>query len=190
MLKREFKERDVQRMRNIIKKEYTAKTVTQVGYTKSQVERNEGDVWEENGKKWTIKNGIKQTVTRFDKLKEALHLPLTCPSCNKAMKNDNLNKKMWPLHKKCFDCVVTYETELKRIGQYEDYVKTLTTRGIKTYISELEQVMLEIAVSDSNESFVTEQGDIEKWAGKGVDTEKLTTELQEYIQKLKDHIGS
>ncbi len=75
MLKREFKERDVQRMRNIIKKEYTAKTVTQVGYTKTQTEHKEGDVWEENGKKWTIKNGIKQTVTRFDELKKVINLP-------------------------------------------------------------------------------------------------------------------
>jgi hypothetical protein len=44
--------------------------------------------------------------------------------------------------------------------------------------------------SESNESFVTEAGDIEKWAGKGVDNAKLTEELQEYIQKLKDHVGS
>ena len=74
MLKREFRERDVQRMRNIITKDYTAKTVTQVGYSKAQVDHKEGDVWEENGKKWTIKNGIKQTVTRFDKLKQTLNL--------------------------------------------------------------------------------------------------------------------
>jgi predicted fused transcriptional regulator/phosphomethylpyrimidine kinase len=59
-------------MRNIITKDYTAKTVTQVGYSKAQVDRKEGDVWEENGKKWTIKNVIKQTVTRFDELKKVI----------------------------------------------------------------------------------------------------------------------
>ena len=188
VLKREFKERDVQRMRNIITKDYTAKTVTQVGYSNAQIERKEGDVWEENGKKWTIKNGIKQTVTRFDKLKEAINLPLTCPKCGKAMKNHNLNKKMWPLHKMCFDCVVVMETELKRTGQYEEYVRNLTTRGVKTYITELESALLELALEDSNEEFVTEQGDIEKWAGKGIDKQKLAEEIQEYIQKLKDHV--
>jgi ribosomal protein L44E len=188
VLKREFKERDVQRMRNIITKDYTAKTVTQVGYSKAQIERKEGDVWEESGKKWTIKNGIKQTVTRFDKLKESINLPLTCPKCGKAMKNHNLNKKMWPLHKMCFDCVVVMETELKRTGQYEEYVRNLTTRGVKTYITELESALLELALDDSNEEFVTEQGDIEKWAGKGIDKQKLAEEIQEYIQKLKDHI--
>ena len=43
---------------------------------------------------------------------------------------------------------------------------------------------------DSNEGFITEAGDIEKWAGKGVDTKKMTEDLQEYIQKIKDHIAS
>ena len=188
MLQREFKGKDVQRMRNIITKDYTAKTTTQVGYSKAQINRKEGDVWDENGKKWTIKNGIKQTVTRFDKLKESINLPLTCPKCGKAMKNHNLNKKMWPLHKMCFDCVIVMETELKRTGQYEEYVRNLTTRGVKTYITELESALLELALEDSNEEFVTEQGDVEKWAGKGIDKQKLAEEIQEYIQKLKDHI--
>jgi len=189
-LQREFKGRDVQRMRNIITKDYNAKTTTQVGYSKAYVDRKEGDVWEEDGKKWTLKNGIKQTVTRFDKLKESILLPLTCPNCNKAMKNDTLNKKMWPIHSMCFDCVITMETELKRTGQYEAYVRDLTTRGIRTYVKDLEDALLEIALMDSNEGFITEAGDIEKWAGKGVDTKKMTEDLQEYIQKIKDHINS
>ena len=189
-LQREFKGRDVQRMRNIITKDYNAKTTTQVGYSKAYVDRKEGDVWEEDGKKWTLKNGIKQTVTRFDKLKESILLPLTCPNCNKAMKNNTLNKKMWPIHSMCFDCVITMETELKRTGQYETYVRDLTTRGIRTYVKDLEDALLEIALMDSNEGFVTEAGDIEKWAGKGIDTKKMTEDLQEYIQKIKDHINS
>jgi hypothetical protein len=81
------------------------------------------------------------------------------------------------------------ETELKRTGQYEAYVRDLTTRGIKTYVKDLEDALLEIALMDSNEGFVTEAGDIEKWAGKGVDTKKMTEDLQEYIQKIKDHIN-
>jgi len=188
-LQREFKERDVQRMRNIIKKDYTAKTTTQVGYTKAHIDHKEGDVWEEDGKKWTLKNGIKQSVTRFDSLKKAISLPISCPKCGKGMKSNTLNKKMWPIHKMCFDCVITMETELKRQGKFEEYVHELTTRGIKTYIKDLEDALLDMA-SESNESFVTEAGDIEKWAGKGMDDTKLTQDLQEYIQKLKDHVNS
>ena len=188
-LKREFNQRDVQRMRNIITKNYTAKTTTQIGYTKAHIDHQEGDVWEEDGKKWTLKNGIKQTVTRFDEIKKVINLPLSCPKCSKAMKSTSLNKKMWPIHKMCFDCVITMETNLKREGKFEEYVRELTTRGVKTYIKDLEEALIDMA-SESNESFVTEAGDIEKWAGKGVDNVKLTEELQEYIQKLKDHVDS
>lgn len=190
MLQREFKEKDVQRMRNIITKDYGAKTTTQIGYSKAQIKYKEGDVWDENGKQWTIKNGIKQTVTRFDKLKESIYLPLTCPKCSKAMRGDKLNKKMWPIHKMCFDCVISMETELKRTGQYEKYTQQLVTGGVKVHIKDLEDILLELALDSSNEGFVTEAGDVEKWAGKGVDNGKLTEEIQEYIQKLKDHINS
>jgi hypothetical protein len=188
-LQREFKGRDVQRMRNIITKDYNAKTTTQVGYSKAYVDRKEGDVWEEDGKKWTLKNNIKQTVTRFDSLKKAINLPISCPNCSKGMKTTTLNKKMWPIHKMCFDCVITMETELKRTGGYEEYVRNITNRGVKTYIKDLEDALLDMA-SESNESFVTEAGDIEKWGGNGLDNKKLTEDLQEYIEKLKDHVTS
>jgi bacterioferritin-associated ferredoxin len=188
-LKREFNRRDVQRMRNIITKDYSAKTTTQIGYTKVQSERKEGDVWEEDGRKWTIKDGIKQSVTRFDKLKKVLNLPLVCPSCGKAMKNDILNKKMWPIHSKCFDCVITMETELKRIGKFEEYARGLMNAGAKAYIKDLEDALLDLTM-DTNEDFVTEAGDIEKWAGKGMNMQKITQEIQEHIQELKSHIDS
>ena len=187
-LQREFKERDVQRMRNIIKKDYTAKTTTQVGYTKAHIDHKEGDVWEEDGKKWTLKNGIKQTVTRFDEIKKVINLPLSCPKCSKAMKSTSLNKKMWPIHKMCFDCVLDMETELKRTGQYEQYVLDIVSKGAKNYIKDLEDALIDL-VSQTNGEFVTEAGDIEKWAGKGVDTDKMTKEIQEHIQKLKDHVN-
>jgi len=38
MLKKEFNVKDVQRMRNIITKDYSAKTSTQIGYTREYVE--------------------------------------------------------------------------------------------------------------------------------------------------------
>ena len=189
-LKREFNQRDVQRMRNIITKDYSAKTTTQIGYTKIQAERKEGDVWEEGGKQWTLKNGIKQTMTRFDDLKKVITLPLACPKCTKAMKTTTLNKKMWPIHKMCFDCVITMETELKREGKYEEYARNIVNRGAKTYIKDLEDALLELALYEDNESFVTEAGDVEKWAGKGIDKEKITKEIQEHIQELKDQLDT
>ena len=186
MLQKDFKQRDVQRMRNLIKKDYSAKTTTQAGYTKQHIEHKEGDVWEENGKQWTIKNGLKQTVTRFDKLKESLILPITCPTCGGALKNDTLNKKMWPIHKMCFECVIKMESELKRTGKFEEYQRNMMMGGVKTHIKELEDVLLEIMLDTGKETFVTEAGDVEEWRGGVIDKTQMVEDLQNYIQKLKD----
>jgi len=188
-LQKDFKSRDVQRMRNLITKNFGDKTVTQSGYTKQHIEHKEGDVWEENGKNWTIKNGLKQTITRLDSIKKSLLLPIICPSCNKAMANSPLNKKMWPLHGKCFDCVINMESELKRTGKFEEYQRNMVHSGIRTHIKEMEDLLLELALGASKESFVTEAGDIEEWRGGNIDTTQMIEDLQEYIQNLKDIVG-
>ena len=190
MLKREFKTRDVQRMRNIITKDYGAKTSTQIGYTKEHVEHKEGDVWEENNKTWTIKNGIKMTTTKLDKVKQMLYMPLTCPNCHKPMVKGKIDKYMYSIHKKCSDCVFEYETRLKREGKFMEYQKNMIKQGMVYHIKEMENVLLELALDQSNESFVTEAGDIESWKGKGIDNKKLIQDIQEYIQKLKDVVNS
>ena len=186
-LQREFRERDVQRMRNIITKDYNAKTQSQVGYSKEYIERNEGDIWEENSKTWTIKNGIKMTVSKLDDIKKILQLPLICPKCSKHMKNFELNKKMYSIHKMCFDCVIEFETKLKMLGTYKEYERNIIDKGLDVYIKELEDFLLELALNDNNESFVTEAGDIEKWSGGNIDKKTIMNDLVEYINSLKEH---
>ena len=188
-LQREFRERDVQRMRNIITKDYSAKTQSQVGYSKEYIERNEGDIWEENSKTWTIKNGIKMTVSKLDDIKKILQLPLICPKCSKHMKNFELNKKMYSIHKMCFDCVFEFETKLKMLGTYKEYERNIIDKGLDVYIKELEDFLLELALNDNNESFVTEAGDIEKWSGGNIDKKTIMNDLIEYINSLKEHVN-
>ena len=54
------------------------------------------------------------------------------------------------------------------------------------HIKEMENVLLELAMNQSEESFVTEAGDTEQWKGKGINKQQITQDVQEYIQKLKD----
>jgi hypothetical protein len=187
---KEFKGRDVQRMRNIMTKDYGAKTSVQVGYNKDHIEYKEGDVWEVDGKSWTIKNGLKQTVTRFDKLKQLVAMPLCCPKCKVPMQDHRPNKLMYSIHQICFDCVIKHETKLKLAGEYEKYERNIINQGVQYHIKEMEGVLLELLMDQSDESFVTEAGDIETWKGKGIDINKTTQEIQEYIQKLKDAIAT
>ena len=112
-LKKEFSPEDLQRARNIITGQTGNRTKITAGYEKKNVTRGEGDIWEENGKTWTIIDGLKQTVTKHDKIRKLVQMPLVCPSCNKPMKADKLNTKMWKLHKQCFQCQVYFETSLR-----------------------------------------------------------------------------
>jgi hypothetical protein len=174
-------------MRNLITKDYSAKTQTQIGYTKENIERKEGDIWEENNKNWTIKNGIKMTISKLDNVKKILQLPLMCPNCNKHMKDFELQRKMYSIHKMCFDCVIKFETKLKISGKYDEYEQNMFIKGLTKYVKELEDLMLELALNDNNESFITEAGDIEKWSGGNIDKKTIMNELSIYIKELKEY---
>lgn len=185
MLNKEFKRKDVERMRNLIKGKSGESSELQVGYTKSQEQHKEGDIWEEKGKKWIIKDGIKQTYTKLDEVKKAAILPLFCPSCGGIMKKRN-DTKMYNIHKMCFDCVIDMEHKLKIEGKYEQYERDMLANNAEDYINDLESYLLE-ALNSSNDQFVSERGEIERWKG-GMDKEKVTKELKEFFDDHKKSI--
>ena len=113
LLKKEFKKSDVERVRNLVNKDFTAGTKQQSGYKKTIKKYAEGDIWEDGGRQWTIKNGIKQNITKLDSAKKALRIPLRCPNCGGPMKH-HLAKKMYKVHGFCFyPCTVEMEANLK-----------------------------------------------------------------------------
>jgi transcription elongation factor Elf1 len=185
MLQKEFKSRDVERMRNLVNKKYDDTTGLQIGYNKEHIGYNEGDTWEEDGKTWTIQNGIRMTVSRLDKLKSILQTPLSCPHCGKAMIKKDLDKKMYMIYKKCFDCVIEHEAELKLQGEYEQHEKQFMGANIDGYINEMEGIFEDLINTDINESIVTEEGDVERWLGGDIDKNKITKEFRDYIESVR-----
>jgi hypothetical protein len=186
LLKKEFKSKDVNRARNLIKKDLSGKTVEGIGYTKTQIAYKEGDIWEESGRTWTIKNGIRQNVTKLDAAKKALQMPLTCPKCGGSMKH-HLAQKMYKVHKMCFNCVIDYEAELRKAGLYESYERNMMQGSMKAFARDVEQWVLD-TLSETN-SFVTEQGDLEDWNSNTETFKKqVNNNLQEYLKHLKTHM--
>ena len=164
VLKKQFKERDVQRLRNVITKQHGSKSTLGVGYTKTQETHNEGDIWEEDGRQWTIKNGIKQNITKLDSAKKSVLFPLFCPSCHKTMK-PHLDKKWYYLFKRCFNCQVTFEAEIRQKGLWNEYEKTMFNSDIEGIKQEFQIWIDDQIQNESNQSYVTEAGDVEKWTG-------------------------
>ena len=183
-LNKEFSKRDVQRIRNIVTGNTADKTRVQAGYEKENKVYVEGDIWEENGKTWTINNGLKQTITKHDKLRQIIVMPLKCPECEKAIKVNNLNKKMWSIHNKCFDCVVEYETHLRKIGKYEEYEKKLMNANKDSFVDDYEQAV-NAFVNDQGESFMSEAGDMENWSKAKINPEVIKS-LKENIKQLRE----
>ena len=183
MLKKEFKRKDVQRARNLITGKTGASTGTQIGYNKKTEDYKEGDIWTEGRKTWTIKNGIKQTVSKLDVVKKEVHIPLCCTNCGKVMKK-RLDKPNYKIHKKCFDCVIDFEGRLKHVpGRYEKYIKELELKNKLTSLDKIEDMLLDIA-NTSNSGFVSEDGVIEKWVG-GIDAKKYTKDIKKYADKTR-----
>lgn len=186
LLKKEFKQSDVQRARNLVNKDFTAKTREQIGYQKAYKKYEEGDIWEEGGKTWTIKNGIKQNVTRLDAAKKAIRIPLRCPKCGGPMKHW-LAQKMYRIHGFCFDpCTVEHEASLRKAGLYEQYEKRMMQGNMKAFAKDIEEWVLDYV--SQQESFVTEDGVVEDWDSNSTHNDKILENLKEYLSIINKHM--
>ena len=158
---------------------------------KSTQKHIEGDVWEEGGKTWTIKNGIKRTLTKMDNARKAFLTPLACPKCNSSM-NHRLDEKMWNINKTCFNCMIDMEHEIMKAGKWAEYEKAKITANAEAWCKEFEAAVGEFVQSSVAKSHVTEDGMIENWRDVGKDfitkvAEKEVTELKEKIEKYKNN---
>lgn len=158
-----------------------------VGWRPSLAENHkEGDVWtDSDGRSWTIKNGIKQNVTKLDLAKT----PWFCPVCTKSM-GHRLDTKFWMMTGKCMDCVIKEETEIRRQGKWEQYEKRKLQQNyvasLRDHINQLQDYHDTITapsfVHADNERILM----IEKW---DVDIEKIKADLVKDIDELKTHLA-
>jgi hypothetical protein len=86
-----------------------------------------------------------------------------------------LDKPNYRIHKKCHDCVILFEHKLQIKGQLVDYKNSLQAKNSVSYINELESYLLD-AVNTSTSGYVTENGEIEKWAG-GFNKDKIVKDI-------------
>jgi len=154
---------------------------THVTNKNKYIERNEGDQWDEKGRTWTIKNGIKKTVTKMDQARKRILTPLACPECGKSMKH-RLDKKFWKINQTCFDCVINMEHEIKGLGKWDEYQKRKMNANAKSFLQEIRASLGEYAESSAASSTVSEGGKIEKWVDPNSEI------IKDYIDKEIAHL--
>ena len=128
-----------------------------------------------------LKDGIKQNITKLDKFKKAA-VPLFCPSCGTIM-NKQLDSHYYKAYGVCLDCAKKEETQIKNLGKWDEYTKDVHNKEIDKTIEEYTQFM-KMKMNESNNGFVTEAGEVEKWKG-GINKERAEEALREGIEYLK-----
>jgi len=190
LLQKEFKQSDVQRIRNLVSGKQGEATQTQVGYSRKHIDRKEGEIWEENGKSWTIKNNIKISVSKLDTAKKYARTPLLCPDCSKPMKTE-YDKKMFMVHKICFDCTIKMETQLKIEGKYQEYedkqVKSNANFMLDEFVNGFDSFLDSM---DSNNGFITEHGDIEDWHVKALNKQKIREQVMKDVEESRTKLNA
>ena len=182
-LKKQFSENDIKRMRNIISGKNNDKTTDYVGYSKKSEFHKEGDVWEDGDKTWTIKDGVKQSISSLEHLRNEIVTPLFCPNCKKIMNKRN-DKTFYKTHRICFDCVVEMEHNIRKEGRWEEYQKDIKNSEIDRHIEEF-KTFIEEQRNKSGKDFVTEDGDVERWIGK-IDQERVDDYVKETVDFLEN----
>jgi hypothetical protein len=181
VLKKEFQKRDVERLRNLVKGKSGDRTTMGIGYSgEEQQSHKEGDIWEERGKTWTIRDGIKENVTKLDKIKQVA-IPLFCPKCKQVM-DKQLDPFYFKAYNECLDCRTKTETQMKIAGTWKDYTDQTFNTEIDQQIQEYKNWFSNI-LSDTANGFVSENGEVQKWVG-GIDKEKAQQSLDDVIKYL------
>lgn len=179
-LQKQFNEKDLQRVRNIVTGKKDEKSKTSVGYSLGDVKYGEGDVWEENGKMWTIKNGLKCNL----KKNIGVVTPLLCPKCFSPLKH-SIDDKMYAIHGMCLHCVNEMESDLKMKGEYEEYEKNIIRKNIEYYVNTLDSGYEQFLEDIVSQTYMNEDGTQQNWVGKGLDIEILRNQIKEKINKIK-----
>jgi len=181
-MKKNISDAKVNRMRNLLTKKYGDKTRISSGYTKKIKEYKEGDIWLEKGKKWTIKNGIRKNITKFNKARKVNKVPLKCPKCGKPL-NHPAHRAMYKRWGMCLTCVTKWEEQMKKDGTYNDWYKEFDEKNFNAFLKDITVEYNEWLENRNKNHFVTEAGDIEEWSG-GKSNQELKAKFDKDVEKV------
>lgn len=179
----------IQRMRNLVSGNTSNKTKISTGYGKQRTVRSEGDTWEHKGKTWTMRNGIRQTVSKLDTARKAIRIPSECPKCGDPRMQHHAYKAMYKKFGMCLNCVAKFESELRKSGKYEEFTKELSKSNSEAWLKDKTEEYYDWLTTIDSKSYITEAGDIEDWLG-GKSKKVLKKEFDTQVNKIKKDLKS
>ena len=79
------------------------------------------------------------------------------------------------------------EAKLKDAGLYGQYENRMLHGHMTVFLQDVEEWAVNLVIN-KGESFVTEQGDVEKWKASNKKEKEILSNIKEYIKHLQEHI--
>lgn len=118
----------------------------------------------------------------------SVSMPLFCPKCGQIMKK-KLDKKMWPLHQMCFDCVIKMESHLKAEGKFEKYEQEKIEKNMIAYLKIQEEQAKEYLEGLKHISVLqNSHGDLEDWDINEEQIKEATKKYKEHLDEVRLHL--
>jgi hypothetical protein len=168
-----------------------------VGYTGDKdkyIIRKTGERWTDSGgREWEQKESGPQTVTRvMDIIRAEMNEKCTC--CKREIRwGTKHDRKMYFKTKKCFDCLIEEETQLRLKGKFKLYETKKLLENELSYLSDIKQKLKEskeyLASEGSKKlTYVNSNGFVEEWdnnvrAELAISVEK---DLKTCLKKIKE----
>jgi hypothetical protein len=167
-----------------------------VGYTGDKdkyIIRKVGETWTDSaGKQWIEKESGPQTVTRvMDIIREEVNDKCTC--CGMEIRwGKKRVYKMFYKTKKCFDCLIEEETQLRVKGQFKLYETKKLLENEISYLNDIRQKLKEskeYLASDASKTltYVNSNGLVEEWdnVSRQELTESIEKDFKTCLKKIK-----
>ena len=168
-----------------------------VGYTGDKdkfIIRKVGETWTDtDGREWIEKESGPQTVTRvMDIVRAEMNEKCTC--CKREIRwGTKHDRKMYFKTKKCFDCLIEEETQLRLKGQFKLYETKKLLENELSYLTDIKQKLKEskeyLASEGSKKlTYVNSNGFVEEWDNnvRAELTISVEKDLKTCLKKIKD----
>ena len=137
---------------------------------------------DQNGELYTLDNN--KRVYQLSKEKYGL-MPNFCPQCGRIMGKKQYDSFFWNIHKRCFDCSMKLQNQMRQNGTWEAYVWNFMRDNLvntcNLAIEFYEGAMLE----GNKEVVINAQGQTETWNVE--DVQKFNNMLEKTINQIKQY---
>ena len=126
----------------------------------------------------------------LSKILAEVRMPLFCPECQNVM-NKRMDKRMWMRLKKCSNCVIKEEHEMRVSGKWEEYQNKKIKANVLSWLKDQEQGFKEWKEMALNpRDIVNEDGTLEKWSGDLEGQKKFVKNMEKEFKEMKEQILS